>query len=52
MPEKQRKTMILCTRIDERSYRVCLRAAKAAGLRLTDWIRDRLSRAAKRDLTA
>ena len=52
MPPRQRKSKMLCTRTDPQAYRTYERAAAAAGLRLTDWMRDRLSRAAGRDLAA
>ena len=46
-----RKSVILCARTDLGNYRTFRKAADVAGMKLTDWIRDRLERAAKRDLT-
>jgi hypothetical protein len=43
---------MLCTRTDPQAYRTFERAAAAVGLRLTDWVRDRLKSAAGRDLAA
>jgi hypothetical protein len=42
----------MCARTDQRSFRSYQRAAQATGMRLTDWIRDRLNAAADRDLAA
>jgi hypothetical protein len=43
---------MLCARTNHQDYREFQRAAAASGLRLTEWVRDRLSRAASRDLAA
>jgi hypothetical protein len=52
LPKMARKSVILCARTDLGSYRSFRRAADAAGMKLTDWVRDRLERAAKRDLAS
>jgi len=51
LPKVQVKSITLCARTDRRSYRRFRRAAQIAGMRLTDWIRDRLLAAAEKDLT-
>ena len=50
LPKHQRKSVMLCARVEAGSYRRCVQAARAVGVPLTDWIRDRLYVAAKRDL--
>jgi len=51
LPQQQRKSMMICARTDQTTYRDLRRAADSAGLRLTDWIRTRLTQAARRELT-
>ncbi|HVP72884.1 MAG TPA: hypothetical protein VMS30_04050 [Phycisphaerales bacterium] len=51
LPQQQRKSMMICARTDQTTYRDLRRAADSAGLRLTDWIRTRLAQAARRELT-
>lgn len=41
---------MVCTRTDERSYRAFRRAAQAANMKFTEWVRERLRQAAAREL--
>ncbi|MCI0363250.1 MAG: hypothetical protein L0Y44_02030 [Phycisphaerales bacterium] len=52
LPKVQRKSVTLCARTDERTYRQFKRAADNVGLRLTDWVRTRLVAASEEDLAA
>jgi len=50
LPKHRRKSITLCARTDERTYRQFKRAASSAGMRFTDWVRINLKAAADRDL--
>jgi hypothetical protein len=52
LPTRDRKAKVLCARTDLESYRIFRAAADASGMSMTEWIRDRLRRAAERDLAA
>ena len=52
LPKHRRKSMVLCARADERTFRNCRRAAQRSGFGFTEWIRTRLAEAAMRDLAA
>ena len=52
LPKTKVKSITLCTRTDERTYRRFKRAAQTSGLQLTEWIRTRLQLAAEEDLAA
>ena len=47
---EERKAGIVAFRADEAERSELDQAANAAGMKLSDWIRDRLSKAAKREL--
>lgn len=50
MSKAERKSITVCARTDERTYRQFKRAAANADMRLTDWVRSRLHAAAEQDL--
>jgi hypothetical protein len=52
LPKKQVKSITVCARTDEQTYRRCKRAAQVVGMRFTDWVRTRLHEAAEHDLAA
>jgi uncharacterized protein (DUF1778 family) len=50
LDESERKASIVACRVDAEERAQLDRAAAQAGLRLSDWMRDRLKAAAKREL--
>src|SRR5262245_16991228 len=50
LPKAKRKSVTVCTRASEQSYRLFRRAAAAVGMSFTEWIRDRLTNAAEQDI--
>jgi uncharacterized protein (DUF1778 family) len=50
LDESERKASIVACRVDAEERAQLDRAAEKSGLRLSDWMRDRLKAAAKREL--
>ena len=50
LPKSKRKSIMLCARTDQQSYNIFRRAANAADMKFTDWVRDRLRAAAEREI--
>jgi antitoxin component of RelBE/YafQ-DinJ toxin-antitoxin module len=50
IPEEERKGVIVACRVDAEERAQFDQAAERAGLRLSDWLRDRLRAAARREL--
>jgi hypothetical protein len=47
---EQRKSVVMCARLDAQTVRLIGRAVERSGLSTTDWVRNRLAKAAKREV--